>query len=172
MQPGGSVLWECSSPPEILPPLPQLCKNGGIFNRRKRGKSQEAKSGEWALWQTTEVLLMVNNPLVKQELWGVRCPDATARSCGPVHFYAVALKYHSSMRYWCLACQGEFYMNSALNIKGNCGQALDFALCLPRPLRSLWVWTCPFSHPCTAHIFCPGSLSNHCHVSVALFRTN
>jgi hypothetical protein len=71
------------------------------------------------------------------------CHDATASSfvakCqGEVfaHFHAIAVKHHSSMQNWVLACQDEFFMNNPSDVEESDKHALDFALRLSRLFQS------------------------------------
>jgi hypothetical protein len=61
-----------------------------------------------------------------------------------------------------LACQDEFFVNTALHVKETVEHALDFTLHLSRLLPVFHESTTPRKRPCTAHAFFHERLSNHC----------
>jgi hypothetical protein len=109
-------------------------------------------------WRTTVRLYLVKNVVLKEEVWDVSWLVAKIRDEIFAHFYAVAVKRHSSKRNWLFGLPG-------------------WILCEQSPWcqLKLWAssWFCylpvsPFSFTvnldlsCTVHAFFPESLSNHC----------
>jgi hypothetical protein len=89
------------------------------------------------------MLFLVKNSLVKKKYGNVRCRYTTASSFVVkvrvevfARSHAVAVRHHSSMRNWVLACQDEFFVNNRLDVKENDERIAYFAPHLSRLFRS------------------------------------
>jgi hypothetical protein len=143
----------------------QLCHNGGLsvlYSIRGIEKSRMIRGRQFCCFSSTI-------PWCKRKCETVHCRDATASSFidkvhGEVftHFNAVAVKHHSSIWNWLFGLPGRvLYEQSPWCERKRWACSWLFS----SPVSSFSVSVSleiPFKHLCTAHVFFPQHLSNHC----------
>jgi hypothetical protein len=139
MHPGSRVPWGCSAPLSSLPPSSQLCQNGGlsVLSWIAQTEKSRVSGGRQSC--------LVENSVLKNQVWRVCCRDATASSCAAkfgggvlAHIYPVVVKHHSSVRSWMFECSLWTIPFISMKIMTT---LFYFALQLFRLYRSRWVWT-------------------------------